>query len=137
MTSDSLFRETRLLFQVLKEWTEAVHPDREISVSMRAVLELLLLSGPETVPAMARRRGVSRQHIQQHVDGLLERGLVARRDNPAHKRSVLIALTASGRSLIQDMRADELDALSRLQPGVSDQAAVEQWGVITIVFRLN
>ena len=89
---------------------------------MREVLELVLLGGPATVPSMARARGTSRQHIQQQVDTLQERDYVARRDNPAHKRSPMIVLTDKGRGLIQNMRADELNALSRLQVGVSDNA---------------
>ena len=80
---------------------------------------------------MARARGVSRQHIQQQVDALLERGLVERQDNPAHKRSSMLALTDKGRALIQNMRADELNALSRLQVGVSDNAMQEAAQVLS------
>jgi DNA-binding MarR family transcriptional regulator len=92
---------------------------------MRAVLELLLRTGPRTVPEMARVRGVSRQHIQQQVDALLERGLLSRQDNPAHRRSPRIVLTDRGRALIQDMRARELDELAQMQVGVSDHAVQE------------
>jgi DNA-binding MarR family transcriptional regulator len=128
--TDSLFEETRLLFHALKQWVESLHGGREITVPMRAVLELLLRAGPRTVPEMARARGVSRQHIQQQVDELLGRGLAERRDNPAHRRSVRIALTDEGRALIQDMRAHELDRLSRLQAGVSDHAVREATQVL-------
>jgi DNA-binding MarR family transcriptional regulator len=98
---------------------------------MRGVLELILLDGPATVPAVARARGVSRQHIQQQVDVLLERGLVERQHNPAHKRSSMIALTDKGRALIQNMRAEELNALSRMQVGVSDNALLEAAQVLS------
>jgi DNA-binding MarR family transcriptional regulator len=131
MKVDTLFNETRLLFHAVKQWAETLHHGLEVSVAMRGVLELILLGGPATVPGMARARGVSRQHIQQQVDALLERGLVARTDNPAHKRSSLVALTDKGRALIQNMRAEELDALSRLQVGVSDDAVVEAAQVLS------
>lgn len=75
-----------------------------------------------SVPDAARARSVSRQLIQQQVDALLDRKLVQREPNPAHKRSSLIALTDRGRALVQNMRADELHALSRLQAGTSDTA---------------
>ena len=120
--AEALFDETRLLFHALKEWAEAVHSDVGVTVSIRAVLELLLLRGAASVPDMARARLVSRQHIQQQVDALLDRKLVRREPNPAHKRSSRITLTDSGRALIQNMRADELGALTRLQTGVSDNA---------------
>lgn len=120
-----------MLFHALKEWAETLHSGLDVSVAMRGVLELILLGGPATVPDMARARGVSRQHIQQQVDALLERGLLERKDNPAHKRSSLIALTDKGRALIQNLRADELNALSRLQVGVSDNAVAEAAQVLS------
>ncbi len=119
---EALFDETRLLFHALKEWAEAVHSDVGVTVSMRAVLEILFLRGATSVPEMARARLVSRQHIQQQVDALLDQKLVRREPNPAHKRSSLITLTDSGRALIQNMRAEELGVLTRLQTGVSDNA---------------
>ena len=131
MGSEGLFNETRLLFHALKHWAEVIHAGLELSESMRAVLERLLLGGPATVPEMARARGVSRQHIQQQVDGLLERDLVGSEDNPAHRRSRKIALTDRGRALIKNMRADELNALAGLQVGVSDTATSEAAQVLS------
>ncbi len=119
---ETLFAETRRLFQVLKEWTDTLHFSADIAPSMRALLELLLREGARSVPDAARARSVSRQLVQQQVDVLLERKLVQREPNPAHKRSPLIALTDRGRAVIQDMRAQELHALSRLQAGTSDSA---------------
>lgn len=129
--SEALFDETRLLFHALKQWTETLHADVSITAAMRVLLEFLLVGGSATVPEMARARGVSRQHIQQQVDALLERDLLERQDNPAHKRSVLIALTDKGRAWIQNMRAEELNALSRMQVGVSDHAMAEAAQVLS------
>lgn len=119
---EALFDETRLLFHAMREWVETVHRGCELSAGMRAVLEFLLRNGPTTVPDIARARLVSRQHIQQQVDPLLERKLAKRDENPAHKRSPFIALTDRGRALIVDMRTKELHALAELQTGVSDSA---------------
>jgi DNA-binding MarR family transcriptional regulator len=131
MEPERLFEETRLVFHALKQWAEALHAGLGVTIAMRGVLELILLGGPATVPDMARSRGVSRQHIQQQVDALLERGFLERHINPAHKRSSVIALTDKGRALIQDMRADELNALSRMQVGVSDNAMLEAAQVLS------
>jgi len=120
-----LLDETRLLFRAFRQWSETLHAELGMTAAMRGVLELILLDGPGTVPNMARARRASRQHIQQQVDALLERSFVERRDNPAHKRSSVIALTDRGRALIQNMRTDELHALSRMQVGVSDNATAE------------
>jgi DNA-binding MarR family transcriptional regulator len=131
MAPEELFEETRLLFHGLKQWAEALHSGLDVTVAMRGVLELILIGGATTVPEMARARGVSRQHIQQQVDALLERDFVERQVNPAHKRSSMLALTDKGRALIQNMRADELNALSRLQVGVSDHAVQEAAQVLS------
>lgn len=131
MVPDSLFNETRLLFHALTRWGEALHEGLGLTIPMRAVLELVLLGGPATVPEMARARGVSRQHIQQQVDPLLERGLLERQDNPAHKRSSMIALTDKGRALIRSMRAKEIDMLAKMQVGVSDNAMLEAAQVLS------
>ena len=131
MQPDGLFEATESLFQALKSWSEALHAERGISTATRGVLEVLWVNGPATVPMVARERGVSRQHVQQQVDALLERDLVERRGNPAHKRSLMVALTDKGRAIIQDMRADEVEALSRLQVGVSDHATGEAVRVLS------
>jgi DNA-binding MarR family transcriptional regulator len=125
MRTDQLFEETRLLFHALKQWVETLHEGLGVSTAMRGVLEFLLRGGPMTVPDMARARGVSRQHIQQQVDALLESELVERSANPAHRRSPMIILSDRGRALIQNMQATEQNAISRLQVGVSDNAVQE------------
>jgi DNA-binding MarR family transcriptional regulator len=131
MRVDELLAETRALFHTLTEWSDALHAELRIGAAMRGVLEVLLLRGPATVPNMARGRGVSRQHIQQQVDALLERDLLERRNNPAHRRSSMFALSDKGRALIQNMRAEELKALSRMQVGVSDYSALEAAQVLS------
>ena len=62
-------------------------------------------------PDMARARPVSRQHIQTIVDQLLEKGLVELRDNPAHRKSSLVALTARGRQMMSRIDAREAEVL--------------------------
>lgn len=119
---EALFRETRHLFYALRDWTETLHFGVDITAGARSLLELLLREHSMSVPEAARARSVSRQLIQQQVDALLDRKLVQRKPNPAHKRSPLITLTDQGRALVQNMRADELHASSRLQAGTSDTA---------------
>jgi DNA-binding MarR family transcriptional regulator len=86
---------------------------------MRAVLEFLEVSGPTPVPAIARRRRVTRQHIQVIVNGLLKHGLVITRQNPAHQRSTLIALTGEGRAMMQEIRRREEAFLGSANFGLS------------------
>jgi hypothetical protein len=53
---------------------------------MRAVLEFLSRHGPASVPQIARRRFVTRQHIQALVNGLMEQ------DSSHSNRTPLIAV---------------------------------------------
>lgn len=71
--------------------------------------------GPQTVPALARMRPVSRQHIQTLADAMAADGLVAFRPNPAHRRSPLVAMTAKGEQVYE--------ALAKKLAAVSDDLA--------------
>jgi DNA-binding MarR family transcriptional regulator len=104
----------RRLFHKLGHGATALHRDMEVSAGMRAVLESVVQGGSQSVPQMARVRPVSRQHIQGLVNALLDAGLVGYTDNPAHKRSKLVAPTERGREVFTAMRSREGAALRRL-----------------------
>jgi DNA-binding MarR family transcriptional regulator len=71
--------------------------------------------GPQAVPALARMRPVSRQHIQTLADAMAADGLVAFKANPAHKRSQLVAMTPKGEQVYE--------ALARKLAAISDDLA--------------
>jgi DNA-binding MarR family transcriptional regulator len=102
-----LFDEVRLLDHRLIQAAEELHADLAISAPSRAVLEYLEREGPTSVPAIARARYVTRQHIQATVDALADGGLVRRAANPAHRRSPLVELTAVGAKTIKTMHDRE------------------------------
>lgn len=109
-----LLDEVRMLFHLATQVAEDLHAAEPITVSMRGVLELLHRIGPATVPDIARRRYVTRQHIQTLVNALLAQGLVAVEDNPAHRRSPRIALTDDGGRMIRRMTDRERRFLARI-----------------------
>ena len=102
-----VIRETRRGAQNLAKFGASLHGSRGITPAEREVLELLVESGSRTVPAIARARGCSRQHIQARVDALRARGLLQPVCNPAHQKSSLIALTDRGRDLFTAMSRRE------------------------------
>lgn len=108
---EELINQVRLLFNALVQAGEQIHAGRGVTMAQRAVLEFLYRNGPATVPDIARRRRVSRQHIQTLVNPLLASGAVESIDNPAHKRSRLIGLTQAGRRTIGQMQAREREVL--------------------------
>ena len=81
---------------------------------------------------MARARPVSRQHIQVIVDRLLAQGLVELRDNPAHRKSSLVALTTKGRQMMKTITARE----GMVLPGIAARFSAEQFGAARETLRL-
>jgi len=90
---------TRRLFQQLRETSDELLQGTGINPSQRAVLEFLVRDGSQSVATMAREKQVSRQHVQKVVNTLLQLSLVEPLDNPEHKRSPLIRVTAKGKRL--------------------------------------
>ena len=73
---------------------------------------------PQTVPEMACERGVSRQHVQKLVDGLVADRLVVTRVNPADRRSRLVSPTSRGNAFFRALRARETKLFAHLARGI-------------------
>lgn len=131
-----LLDEVRLLWHVMSQVAERLHEEEAVTLGMRAVLELLATFGPATVPDMARRRRVSRQHIQLLVSELAKRGLVATAPNPAHRRSGLIELTGEGRVTFERMSRREQRYLERLTVPGGDEAVTRSAATLSAVREL-
>lgn len=93
---------------------EALHGARGPSRGGRALLKDLARSWPQTVPQLARRRSVTRQHVQALVNSLSEAGWVELQANPEHRRSRLVCVTERGRELISGMERRERELFSAL-----------------------
>ena len=88
------------LYRLTQRKVEQGESVEGLSVTVRAVLDLLHKRGPLTVPAMGRALAVSRQFVQRTVNEAAAQGLVESIPNPAHQRSSLIRLTDPGREAI-------------------------------------
>lgn len=86
---------------------------QDMTMPMRAVLERLHDDGPATVPQIARDLFITRQGVQTVVDEARGLGFVELHDNPAHRRSRLVTLSASGRTAYADVHRGELEDLTR------------------------
>ena len=114
---------------LLLGWIRASHKLRALGQEMGAVTEggrgawgvlhSLVAEGPQTVPQLARTRPVSRQHIQKIANELMEAGLIESVPNPAHRRSRLLAITASGRAEYERVRDILLHHADTLFAGIS------------------
>ena len=63
----------------------------------------LALLGPLTVPQIAEMRPTSRQRMQRLANELAAEGLVEFTDNPKHRRSKLVRLTAKGEARYREL----------------------------------
>ena len=113
---------TRRLFRAMADKADSYLKPLGVAAADRAVLEFLYPDQVLTVPEIAKRYNVSRQHVQVTVNPLLEAGLLGQRLNPAHKRSPHILLTAKGRRLFDRIRKQDQRAIEELFAGVPAKA---------------
>ncbi len=62
-----------------------------------------------SVPQIARRLGVTRQHVQRIADALVAESLACYVVNPDHKTSSRLALTAKGRKALETITSNSVD----------------------------
>ena len=80
----------------------------------------LALLGPLTVPQIAQMRPTSRQRMQRLADELAAEGLVDFIDNPKHRRSKLVRLTAKGDARYRAMNLRLMAIASTLGADLSE-----------------
>jgi len=80
----------------------------------------LALLGPLTVPQIAQMRPTSRQRMQRLADELAAEGLVESIDNPKHRRSKLVRLTAKGEARHRELNIRFLSIASTLGVAFSE-----------------
>ncbi len=114
----------RRLFRSMAQTADVYLDAIGISVADRAVLEFLHPTHKLSVPEIAARYHVSRQHVQVTVNRLFEKGLIESMPNPRHKRSALLQLTDAGRAVFAGVRHNETEILERLFADIS-QADVD------------
>lgn len=114
-TPEALYQIIKLVRPLYKTLEAAVAQELEetgITLSQRAVLEQIQDQGALTVPAIGRNLILPRQFIQKIANELLNAGLIERRENAAHKRSVLFVLTDDGRRVIERIKAREAEIMA-------------------------
>ena len=92
-----------------------------ISATDRAVMEFLYPDERLSVPEIADRYSVSRQHVQVTVNQLLESELLQSGVNPRHKRSPLISLTEMGQGLFSQIQKKDAEILQQVFAEVPDE----------------
>lgn len=97
----------RRLFRAMGKQADDYLSDSGLTAADRAVMEFLFPDEKLSVPEIATRYDVSRQHVQVTVNGLLRTGLLRTEMNPRHKRSPLIRLSELGEATFAEIRSNE------------------------------
>lgn len=110
----------RRLFRAMAERSNDRLVEFDISAADRAVLEFLYPDELLSVPEIADRYDVSRQHVQVTVNRLTGKGLVVAKPNPRHKRSSLIRLTPVGKRLFSRVIKSDRKLIAGLFAGIQE-----------------
>jgi DNA-binding MarR family transcriptional regulator len=130
---ESLFVEVNALAIRLRQHGTPADQGNLLAGS-RSILQVLEQHGPQTVPQIARIRSTSRQNIQTLVNRLKLEGCIEIAGNPAHKRSVLVSITESGRALLASSMEHEVRFMQDLLAQVSKN---EVTAATTLLCRLR
>lgn len=99
---------------------ERAAADRDLTLAQFRVLALIA-AGDERSTLLAERLAVAKPTITAVVDGLVERGLVAREAVAGDRRSIRIALTPSGIAALQAAEAEMSETLGRILEHARDR----------------
>lgn len=112
---------SRPLMQAAEGCVEAGLAGTNLTVRMRAVLEILDKYGEQTVPELAARLEIQRQYVQIMCNETLASGFIEQRANPRHKRSPILALTDHGRTLIEEIISKEMKIMEEMSEDLSKE----------------
>lgn len=114
-----VIRKIRPAFRNISKVVELRSELFGLNVGTRATLEILFEQGNQTVPEMASQLEVERQYIQRCVNELIEKTLIEKLQNPAHKRSYLYAVTSAGKETFSALKQAETEILSNISTRLS------------------
>jgi DNA-binding MarR family transcriptional regulator len=76
----------------------------EMTMSQTKAMYLVVASGPMRMSELAARVGVTNSTATGQVDRLVELGLLARHEDPADRRQVVVSATAHGAEILERFR---------------------------------
>jgi DNA-binding MarR family transcriptional regulator len=106
-------QDVRVVFSRLRVRLRQEYDQRELTPSQRSVLARLVTVGDASTSALAATEHVRPQSMAATVAALEERGMVARRPDPADGRRQLVSLTAEGRGYVEGRRRSDEEWITR------------------------
>jgi len=121
---DAVLRASRALVSITSASLSAVNED--VTLPQFRSLVVLATAGPQTVSALADRLAVHASTMTRMCNRLVSRGLVVRAPSAVDRREVVIALTTTGTSVVENVMTARRRKLSEVVQmiGDEDRAAV-------------
>ncbi|CAN5281184.1 hypothetical protein BH10PSE1_BH10PSE1_05680 [soil metagenome] len=122
-TADELFAlQTDLMMVIgrLKRFATIVDPASVHPATEFAILDTILRNDCRTVPTIAKYRGVMRQSIQKVVNKMIEGGLLFYTENPSHKKSKRLELTAEALDIYSTSKSTIVEKYLPVEGGLRE-----------------
>ncbi|HKP18460.1 MAG TPA: MarR family transcriptional regulator [Gaiellaceae bacterium] len=105
-----------------------------LTTTQRLVLIELVDSGPLRLGTLAERIGATDPTVSRAIDGLVQTGVVDRKNDPDDRRAVLHDATERGRDWVTRRRAEVAAALDG---AVAQLSPTERRRLLSLIGRLN
>ncbi|AIY00512.1 Transcriptional regulator, MarR family [Arthrobacter sp. PAMC 25486] len=107
---DAAMRAARVFLAVIAQSVAEV--EYRVTSPQLRVLVLIATHGPQNLGAVAADLGVHPSNATRTCDRLVAAGLLDRRDNPADRRYLLLALSAHGKELVDTVMEHRRTAIA-------------------------
>src|SRR3954451_15230646 len=121
---DAVLRASRALVAITSRSLSVVNED--VTLPQFRSLVVLATTGPQTVSALADRLAVHASTMTRMCNRLVSRGLVVRAPSAVDRREVVIAVTTTGTSVVENVMTARRKKLSEVVElmGDDDRVAV-------------
>ncbi|MDV3126882.1 MarR family transcriptional regulator [Mycobacterium sp. 21AC1] len=109
---DAVMRASRALVGIAAASVAAV--DDLVTLPQLRVLMMIATQGPLSLGAVASGLDVGAPSASRICDRLLKAGFLDRRDDPDDRRSIVLTLTADGRSIVERVNRHRRTAVRRV-----------------------
>jgi len=105
----------------LKNGLQAAHSAQSIPFGQRSALFMIAKHQTVSVKQLAQGLCISSGAATQHLDALVDAGLVVRGSDPLDRRGVVITLSDEGKLLFAKLLKERLELVAKLFDDVSDK----------------
>jgi DNA-binding MarR family transcriptional regulator len=107
---EAAMRAARVFLAVIAQSVAEV--EHRVTSPQLRVLVFIATHGPQNLGAVAADLGVHPSNATRTCERLVAAGLLDRRDNPADRRYLLLALSGTGRALVDQVMAHRRTAIA-------------------------